>query len=130
MKRQIPCLQVSAIFVVAVTTALLATTVAACPFCSAVKTTIAEDVDASDVAALAELIDRPDRPDESEGEIPAADIIESYKTKFRIVKVYRGEQHVNVGEVAIAIYTGDAEPGALCLLILSGAHLLRRSRRV
>tara|TARA_B100000959_G_scaffold173801_1_gene181949 strand:+ start:75 stop:1343 length:1269 start_codon:yes stop_codon:yes gene_type:complete len=88
----------------------------ACPFCRPVKTTFTEDINAADVAVLAELTHRPERPDPDEGEIPAADIIDSYKTTFRIKKIYRGAEHVKVGQEVTAIYTGDTGVGSLCLL--------------
>ena len=70
----------------------------ACPFCRPVKTTFTEDINAADVAVLGELVARPKRPDLSEGELPAADIIDSYKTTFRISKIYRGDKRVSTGE--------------------------------
>ena len=90
--------------------------VLACPFCRPVKTTFTEDINAADVAVLGELISRPQRPDTNEGEIPAADIIDSYKTTFKIQKVYRGDARVNPGDEIVAIYTGDAPIGTNCLL--------------
>ena len=90
--------------------------VLACPFCRPVKTTFTEDINAADVAVLGELVARPKRPDSSEGELPAADIIDSYKTTFRIKKIYKGDQRVNPGDEIVAIYTGDAPIGAECLL--------------
>ena len=89
---------------------------AACPFCRPVNTTFTEDINAADVAALATLINRPERPDSSNGEIPAADIIDSYKATFRITRIYKGEEHAKVGQEVIAIYTGDASVGATCLI--------------
>ena len=91
-------------------------TAVACPFCRPVKTTFTEDINAADVAVLGELVSRPQRPDTDEGEIPAADIIDSYKTTFRIKKIYRGDDRVNSGDEVIAIYTGDAPVGTECLL--------------
>ena len=88
----------------------------ACPFCRPVKTTFTEDINAADVAALGELVARPKRPDLSEGELPAADIIDSYKTTFRINKIYRGDKRVSPGDEITAIYTGDAPVGTQCLL--------------
>ena len=88
----------------------------ACPFCRPVKTTFTEDINTADVAALGELVARPKRPDLSEGELPAADIIDSYKTTFRIRKIYRGDKRVIPGDEIIAIYTGDAPVGTQCLL--------------
>jgi hypothetical protein len=87
----------------------------ACPFCQPLKTTFAEDIKASDVAVLAELVQRPERPTDTK-ELPGADLIDSYRTKFRVAKIYRGKQHVKVDQVVEAIYTGDAEAGAMCLL--------------
>jgi hypothetical protein len=88
----------------------------ACPFCRPVKTTFAEDIGASDVAVLAQLVDRPDRPDAGEGELPPAEIIDSYKATFRISKIYKGDEHVVVGQTVVAIYTGEGEPGVMCLM--------------
>ena len=88
----------------------------ACPFCRPVKTTFTEDINAADVAVLGELVARPKRPDSSEGELPAADIIDSYKTTFRIKKIYKGDKRVDLGDEIVAIYTGDAPLGAECLL--------------
>ena len=101
---------------VALSLSCVGSLVLACPFCRPVKTTFTEDINAADVAVLGELVARPKRPDSSEGELPAADIIDSYKTTFRIKKIYKGDQRVNPGDEIVAIYTGDAPIGAECLL--------------
>ena len=101
---------------VALSLSCVGSLVLACPFCRPVKTTFTEDINAADVAVLGELVGRPKRPDSSEGELPAADIIDSYKTTFRIKKIYKGDQRVNPGDEIVAIYTGDAPIGAECLL--------------
>lgn len=107
---------ISTIFVASTLLIACDSMVLACPFCRPVKTTFTEDINAADVAVLGELISRPQRPDTNEGEIPAADIIDSYKTTFKIQKVYRGDAGVNPGDEIVAIYTGDAPIGTNCLL--------------
>ncbi len=88
----------------------------ACPFCRPVKTTFTEDINAADVAVLGELVARPTRPDLSEGELPAADIIDSYKTTLRVGKIFRRDQRVSIGDEVVAMYSGDAPVGTQCLL--------------
>ncbi len=103
------------VFAAVLASSMTAAKLSACPFCQPLKTTFAEDIKASDVAVLAELVERPERPNDTK-QLPGADLIDSYRAKFRVTKIYRGKQHVKVGQVVEAIYTGDAEAGAVCLL--------------
>ena len=47
-----------------------------CPFCRPVNTTFSEDIANSDVAALAELVERPERLSVDSAEVPPADLID------------------------------------------------------
>lgn len=87
----------------------------ACPYCPTMKSTFFEDVRASDVAAIAELISMPDPPDSREN-LPSDELIDSYKGKFRITKVLKGDQHVSPGDTVVAIYTGTEKPGVNFLM--------------
>ncbi|NIP85199.1 MAG: hypothetical protein GTO03_06425, partial [Planctomycetales bacterium] len=94
----------------------LCSTVQACPFCRPVKTTFAEDIAASDIAAVAELVQRPEISDADQEQLPSAELIDSYKATFRVQKVYKGQEHVGVGQTVVAIYTGTEPTGTRFLL--------------
>lgn len=87
-----------------------------CPFCRPVKTTFTQDIAASDIAALAELVERPEFSDVAKDELPSAELIESYKATFRIKKVYKGSQHLDTDQMVVALYTGSEPLGTLFLL--------------
>lgn len=88
----------------------------ACPFCRPISTTFAQEIEGSDVAALAELVSRPDRPDPDEGQLPTAELVDAYRATFRITKVLKGKELVTIGQKVVAIYTGDSEIGATFLM--------------
>jgi hypothetical protein len=89
--------------------------VAACPWCKPVKTTFSQDIKAADVAVLAEMLDRPEVPSDA-SKTPGIDLLEAYRTKFQITKIYRGAKHFKVGQQLEIIYTGDAPAGSICLI--------------
>ncbi len=88
---------------------------AACPWCKPLKTTFSQDIKAADVAVLTEMVKRPQPPTDVK-KAAGIDLLESYRTKFRVTKVYRGEKHVKVGQQLDIVYTGDAPVGSICLI--------------
>ena len=92
------------------------TTVAtACPFCSAVSQTLAERINTSDAAVLVELVELA--PQASDASAPVSnEAVEAAKSTFKVLKVYRGEPQVKVGDKVKALYLGKAAPGSKSLL--------------
>ncbi|REJ92713.1 MAG: hypothetical protein DWQ35_11780 [Planctomycetota bacterium] len=91
---------------------------AACPFCpTMVSQTLTQQIDTSDVAVLAELIDVPPKLDDS-AEAPLFDeAIEASKAVFRVVKVYRGEEALGETREFKALYLSDRQPGEKFLIL-------------
>ena len=88
-----------------VTTSAVTGTAAACPFCSAVSQTFSEEMKTMDVVAIAELqkaalISKLSTTDPT-AEVP--------KSRFKIVKVIKGEEFVKAGETFETIYFGEAK---------------------
>ncbi|MCA9186927.1 MAG: hypothetical protein R3E01_35910 [Pirellulaceae bacterium] len=63
---------------------------AACPFCSAVSQTFAEEMESMDAVVYAELVEAPDKiPEDSNAPLP--------KCRFRVAEILKGEQWVKPG---------------------------------
>ncbi|MEX1224898.1 MAG: hypothetical protein WEA31_10165 [Pirellulales bacterium] len=101
---------------VALTVATLASPAPACPFCSAVQMTFTEEIDASDMAVLAELVEPP----ASSGELDALDpeaAADAARAKFRVVEVLKGESLVKPNEQIETLYFGDGTVGTRFLIM-------------
>jgi hypothetical protein len=85
--------------------------VAACPFCSAIAQTFTEEIDATDVAVVARLLEAPPVDDafDSTGELPLA--------KFELVEVLKGGEHLESAKEIEAIYFGSAKKGTLFMIM-------------
>ncbi|MCE9548675.1 MAG: hypothetical protein K8T25_24625, partial [Planctomycetia bacterium] len=115
--NQRPLPQLALATVVALTLTLASAAVArACPFCSAVSQTLCERISTSDVAVLAELVSSPAKPTDASAAV-SNEAIESIKSTFRVLKVYRGEKYVQPGMLFKALYYGAGQPGTKCLEI-------------
>jgi hypothetical protein len=79
----------------------------ACPFCSAVKQTLRQEMESMDVVAIGELVSTgKEATDESEG-----------RATFKILKVVRGEEHVQVDQTIDVTYFGPAKSDKRFLLL-------------
>jgi len=88
--------------------ALTAAAVQACPFCSAVSMTLGEELKSSDAVVLATLVDRPAAADPAGGA--------PVKSKFKILKVLKGEKLLAGKRQIELLYFGTQETGATFLL--------------
>lgn len=87
----------------------------ACPFCSAVSQTLTERINTSDAAVLVELIELA--PQASDASAPVSnEAVEAAKSTFKVLKVYRGDPQVKVGDKIKALYLGKGTPGSKSLL--------------
>jgi len=97
--------------IVAIGVVALQTSVAlACPFCGKPAPTLTEDIENSDAAIIARLLEQPDEVD------PLKEGAEILPSKFRIETVLRGEG-LEVGEEINAYYYGVGEPGQVYMLL-------------
>lgn len=85
---------------------LLATSIAvACPFCTAVALTFAEEMDQNDVAILARLVGK------------ANEDADDYTAKFEVVDLLKGEKFLENQKQIQALYFGMQPPGTVFLLM-------------
>ncbi len=79
----------------------------ACPFCSAVKQTLRQEMESMDVVAIGELVPSgKETADESEG-----------RATFKILKVLRGAEHVQIDQTVDVTYFGPAKTDKKFLLL-------------
>ena len=63
--------------------------VLACPFCSAINVTFADQMKSNDIVVVAKLLEIPDPIDDPDAALP--------KAKFEVVNVLKGEEFVSAG---------------------------------
>ncbi len=85
---------------------------AACPFCSAISLTFGEEINGSDVAVIAKLVELP--PEAKEGNSLAGSDI---KAKFEVVDVLKGEKALGKTRKFEALYFGKQPVGSLMLVL-------------
>jgi hypothetical protein len=83
----------------------------ACPFCSAVPLTFAQEIKAADAAVIAELVDVPAHPAGIDGGFAPGIADSIAKSKFRIVEVLKGADLLKHTKQVETFYLGDAKPG-------------------
>ncbi|MCC7085218.1 MAG: hypothetical protein IT427_09450 [Pirellulales bacterium] len=82
----------------------------ACPGCSAIETSFGQDIKASDVALIAELVESPPAA-ERDGFAPG--LGETLpKSKFRVVEVLKGADLVKGTKLIETFYLGEAKVGS------------------
>jgi len=86
---------------------LTARTSTACPFCSAVSMTLAEELKTSDAAVIARLVDKPAAPD-----VAGAPT----KSKFEIVRVLKGEAALGGKKQIELLFFGQQDAGTQFLI--------------
>jgi len=104
-----------AIALVAISTALaFAPAATACPFCSAVQLTFAEEVAANDIAVIAKLEKRPNEPSDSASKSPFPGPAggEAAKCTFSISRILKGEDKLGPTEQFEALYFGQEPIGS------------------
>lgn len=103
-------MRLGAIFATAMALALfqVPTTAAACPFCSAVALTFAEEMDQSDAAVVAKMVGK------------ANEDKDDHTVVFDVVDVLKGEKFLDGQKQINALYFGKQGPGTLFLLM--GTH--------
>lgn len=86
----------------------------ACPFCSAVQLTFAEEVAANDIAVIAKLEKRPDEVSDSASKspFPGPAGAEAAKCKFTISRILKGEDKLGPTEQFEALYFGQEPIGS------------------
>lgn len=75
----------------------------ACPFCSAVSLTLTEEINTADLAVIAKIAEGQALPSTDSIDAPA----QASKTKFEIVEVLKGQEHVEPGDVIEVFYFGQ-----------------------
>lgn len=92
----------------------IAAPASACPFCSAVQLTFAEEIAANDVAVIAKLEQRPNEPADSASKspFPAPAGAEAAKAKFSISRILKGEDKLGAVEEFEALYFGQDPVGS------------------
>ena len=90
----------------------------ACPFCSAVQLTFAEEIAANDIAVIATLVERPDEPAGSDSNAPFAAPVsaETAKSKFQIANVLKGQDKLGDTPAFEALYFGQDAVGSKFLV--------------
>jgi hypothetical protein len=88
---------------------------AACPFCSAVSLTFDQEIQGSDIALFARLIEPPVKSDFGDG-LPEFNLAPS-KAKFEITQVLKGAEHLGNTRTFEATYFGDSPVGTEFLVM-------------
>ena len=88
----------------------------ACPFCSAVQLTLAQEMKGADAVVVAELVDLPTRPAGADSAFAPGISEPLVKSKFRIVEVLKGADLLKKTKQVETIYLGDAPIGSQFLI--------------
>jgi hypothetical protein len=103
----VPAVAVTSVFAIA-------EAAVACPFCSAVQLTFAEEIAANDIAVIAKLEQRPEEPttSASKSPFPGPAGAEARKCKFTITRILKGEDKLGASEEFEALYFGQEPIGS------------------
>ena len=112
----IPRLRSGSILAVCLALASIATTqrAVACPFCSAVSLTFSEEINNSQVALIAKLVQLPPRP---VGDAAANNSLDVAKAKFEVVKILKGDDALGKTRTIETVYFGDSPLGSTFLIM-------------
>jgi hypothetical protein len=84
----------------------------ACPFCTAIRETLSEQLDSMDAVVVAEMLPSPDAPTD------AADPVAT-KARFKVIEVIKGADLFDAKQVIETVYFGDvAEKAGKPFLIM------------
>ena len=84
----------------------------ACPFCSAVSQTFAEEIDSLDAAVLVKLIKHAKRDDSGDDDGFSA----SQRSEFEVLEVLKGEEHVKIGDRIKTHFFGKPHGGTFIVM--------------
>ncbi len=87
----------------------------ACPFCSAVSLTFAQEIKAADAVVIAQLTELPKGFGADSANVPGIGEAPS-KSKFKIIEVLKGGEHLKKAKQIEAIYFGDSPVGTQFLI--------------
>ncbi len=85
----------------------------ACPFCAAVSLTFSEEINNSQVAVIAKLVQVPPKPGDAAANAPA----DLAKAKFEIVKILKGEEALGKNRTIETVYFGESPLGTKFLIM-------------
>lgn len=110
-------------------------TAAACPFCPAVGPPFLDRIATSDAAVLAELVKFVSQPSDSDAALseassPFSNRATGPKSTFRVLKIYRGAEHVKVGDTLQAQCNYKGANGGKALLTATEPKALQWSPAV
>lgn len=89
----------------------------ACPFCGTPQLTFGQQIETADVAVVVELVTKPDLEELGGRElIKPADALAAM-AEFKVLKVLKGEKHLEGTTHFRAVYLDNAKPGAKCLAL-------------
>ncbi len=91
---------------------LLAYPGGACPFCAAVSLTFSEEINNSQVAVIAKLVQAPEKPGAA-----ATGSLEVSKAKFEMIQVIKGQDALGTSKMLEVVYFGDNKPGTKFLIM-------------
>ncbi|MBI3839657.1 MAG: hypothetical protein HY288_17185 [Planctomycetia bacterium] len=88
--------------------------VQACPFCAAVSLTFSEEINNSQVAVIAKLVQLPPRPQGAAAQNSSLDVA---KAKFEVITILKGEDVLGKNRNLETVYFGDSPVGATFLIM-------------
>jgi hypothetical protein len=86
----------------------------ACPFCAAVSLTFSEEINNSQVAVIAKLVQLPPR---AQGNAAQNASLEVAKAKFEIITVLKGEEILGKNRAIETVYFGESPVGSTFLIM-------------
>ena len=87
-----------------------------CPFCSSVRMTFSEEINNSDVALFARLMEMPPKDDADDPNSATLNTAVSQNAKFEIIEIVRGAEHMGDVDQIEVLYYGEPAVGQLFLL--------------
>ena len=90
-----------------VSTAALATSAVACPFCAAVSQTFSQEIESMDAAVIAKLVEAPAVTAEGAG----------VEATFEITQVLKGKEHLGDMKTIKSLYYGEGRQGREFLIL-------------
>jgi hypothetical protein len=91
-------------------------TARACPFCSAVSLTFAQEIKAADAVVIAQLVELPKGQTSVDGPIAPGIGEPLAKSKFKIIEVLKGAEHLKKAKEVDAVFFGDSPVGTEFLI--------------
>jgi len=88
----------------------------ACPFCAASSQTLGEEMESSDVAVIAKLVEKAERkPNANVQNTPLEELRQ--ESKFELVEILKGEQHLGDAKFVEVFHFGESKLGTPFLIM-------------